>query len=246
LLGPVSAATWAVALRFVEPLQLMAATTVGQFTLPIYARKQTDAAALEALYLSGTRRSSLLLVPMFVGLGACAGPVITLFVGPQWLVAQPLMAIICLVFAVIASRQLVEITLTSLAAPHLNLVIQAVAIALSLIGFAVGAQDGLLGATIGWAMRVLPFVTLAAWFLWRRAGISLAAQAATLGPIYAASGLMALAVITLQSSLLAGQPPIVMLIGSIVAGVVVYFAAALLLDRHTRSDLAMLRARRGA
>ena len=247
LLGPVAAATWAVALRFVEPLQVMAATTLGQFTLPIYSRKQADRAALEGLFLSGSRRASLVLVPMFVGLAACAGPIITLFVGEQWLAAAPLMAVICLVFAVVASRQLVEITLTSLGAPQLNLVVQAAAILLSLVGFAIGARAGLFDATLGWSLRALPFVTVAAWFLYSRAGISLGKQCVAVAPVFAASGVMAAAVIAAQRTLLVGHGTIVTLIGSIATGVVSYLIAALLLDRHTRSDLMQLHAwRRGA
>lgn len=241
LLGPAAAGFWAVALRFVEPLQVMAATTLGQFTLPIYSRRQSDPQALQALFASGSRQSSLLLVPMFVGLGLCAYPLIALLVGEQWLAAAPLMAIICLVFAVIASRQLVEITLTSIGAPHLNLLIQLAAILLSLAGFAIGSGGGLLHATLGWALRAVPFVTLAAFFLRKRAHIPLRAQAAAIGPIFLASGVMAAAVIALQRLALGGHPALIVLIASVAVGVAVYFLMVMLLDRDARQDLKAVR-----
>lgn len=243
LQGPIAAATWNVALRFVEPLQLVAVTALGQFTLPIYARQQNDTSGMRDLFIIGTRRSSLMLVPMFVGLGACSKPVIAMFAGEQWLPAAPLMSMICLTFAVIASRQLVEITLTSLAMPHLNLLIQATAIALSLVGFAGGTSHGLWGATLGWSLRVLPFVTLAALFMRSRADVCLRKQAAAVAPIFAASGIMTAAVLLVER-LLEGYPAPVTLIAAVASGVAVYGAAIFVLDRHIWADLQALRTRR--
>jgi len=236
LLGPATAAMWNVALRFVEPLQVVAATALGQFTLPIYSRKQKDGEGLRELFIVGSRRASLVLVPMFVGLGACARPVIEVMVGEQWLPAAPLMAVICLTFAVVASRQLVEITLTSLGFPALNLMLQAVAILLSFGGFAIGTYYGLFGATLGWSLRALPFVMLGAVLIKRRAGVPLMDQVRAIAPVYAASGLMALAVIGVEY-IAGGWPPPLMLVAAIATGVVAYVPLVLLLEPHVREDI---------
>ena len=240
LLGPVAAAVWSVALRFVEPLQIVSATALGQFTLPIYSRKQNDLVGLRELFITGSRRASLVLVPMFVGLGALAPLVVGLMVGPQWLPSAPLMAVVCLVFAVISSRQMVEITLTSLALPHLNLLIQAVAILLSLGGFALGATYGLFGATLGWSLRILPFVVLAAVFMRTKADVPFAEQVAAIAPSYLASGLMAAAVIGVRM-LTSDWPAVLTLLVAIATGILIYAPIVLLLEPKVRHDFHEIR-----
>lgn len=236
LLGPVSAGVWNVALRFVEPLQIMAATLVGQLMLPIYSRNQTDLPSLRRLFLEASRRAGSVLVPMFVGLAVCAPQVVQLFVGERWADAALPMSIICIAFAVIASRQLVEIALTALGAPQLNFLVQVAALGLSLVGLIVGAKFGLIEGTLGWSLRALPFVTLAALFLRRRAGIGYRDQMLAIAPAAAASFVMATAVLCVRG---ASTPygSLVSLVIEIAVGVLVYATTLLVLDAKTRREI---------
>jgi len=117
-LGPVAAGTWSVAFRFVEPLQAVMATTIGQFCLPIFSRKQADTAAIIRYFSSGTRYLAVILVPLFLGLAICAKYVVLVFVGEKWLGAVPIMQIVCIVTMLLLLRQIAELVLTARGRPR--------------------------------------------------------------------------------------------------------------------------------
>ncbi len=246
LLGPRAAGLWGVALRFAEPVQTMAATTIGQFTLPLYARRQASMAEMRAMYAAASRRVSLLLVPTFVGMGACAPIIIELFLGDEWREAAPLMAITCIVLAIVASRQLIEIALTAGGAPHLNFIVQLAAILLSLGGTIIGARWGLLGAALGWALRALPFVTVAAVFLRQRLSLGYGLQARELAPVFLAAGVMSSAVTWVRMAAGGALPPALLLALCIITGGFAYVATILALVPAARAEISMLRARRAS
>lgn len=240
-MGPVAAGAWNVAMRFVEPLQTMAATTLGQFALPIYARQQGDRAELARAWAGGTRRAAFLLVPLFIGLGLCAEPVLDLFVGPRWTGVAPIMAIICLVMALIMARQLCEIIFTAIGTPRTNLAIQLQASLLSLGGVAIGASFGLLPAAIGWSLRALPFASTSVWWMRQRAGVGVAAQwHAVRGPFVAAA-VMAAGLLAVQMLLPDYRSPGLRLIWLIPLGGAIYAAALLAIDPVARADAGAMR-----
>jgi len=236
MMGPVAAGGWNVAMRFVEPLQTMAATTIGQLALPIYARRQTDRGGLAQAWALGSRRVAFLLVPLFIGLGACAEPVLTLFVGERWTWVAPVMAVICVVMALIMARQLCEILFTSLGLPRINLMVQVQASLLSLAGVAIGANFGLLPAAIGWSLRALPFVTSSAWLMRKRAEILLSDQARVLVGPFMAAAVMAGAIFTVEAIAPAVRSPGLRLLWLVPFGAMVYSAALLVLDGAARAD----------
>lgn len=240
MMGAVAAGGWNVAMRFVEPLQTMAATTMGQLALPIYARRQTDRDALARAWATGTRRAAFLLVPMFVGLGACAETVLVMFVGPRWAGVAPVMSIICVVMALITARQLCEIVFTSIGVPRINLIVQLEASLLSIAGVALGAAFGLLPAAIGWSLRALPFLTASAWLMRKRAGIALAEQSrAVVGPFLAAA-VMAVALIAVEAAVPHYQSAGLRLLWLIPFGIAIYTVSLLSFDRMARADAGLV------
>lgn len=239
VMGPVAAGAWNVAMRFVEPLQTMAATTISQLALPIYARRQGDRDGLARAWALGTRRAAFLLVPLFVGLGVCAEPVLMLFVGPRWIDVAPVMSIICGVMALIMARQLCEIVFTAIGVPRVNLAVQAQSSLLSLGGVAIGTAFGLLPAAIGWSLRALPFLTSSAWLMRGRAGIGLADQwRAVRGSLFAAA-IMALGMIAVEALVPVYQSAGLRLLWLIPLGCGLYVAALLALDGAARADAGM-------
>ena len=242
IMGPIAAGTWNVALRFVEPLQTLVATTLGQLALPIYARQQNDRAALSSIFLLGSRRANLVLVPMFVGLAMCARPVLVLFVGTQWIAAAPLMAIICVVMALLMARQLGEIIFTAMGVPKINLVLQTQASVLSFVGVAIGARFGIVAAALGWSTRALPFLAVAPRLLRRFAGIGIRQQVGVGAAPFLASGVMALALWALQAFVVLTLPASATLLVLVASGLAVYVAVIWLCDPTLRDDLAAIRA----
>ncbi|MEL6198359.1 MAG: oligosaccharide flippase family protein, partial [Pseudomonadota bacterium] len=233
MLGTVAAGTWNVALRLVEPFHVMTATLIGQYMVPLFSRSQADLQRIKELYLQATRLSCVVTVPMFIGLGLCAKQMILLFVGEEWLAAEQPMVVICLGFAVIASRQLIENALTSLGRPELNLGIQATAIVISVVGFIYGARYGLLEGVIGWSLRVLPFVLLGSFFLRWKAGVGIFAQVGALLPTITAVTVMSAGVLYVQRYL-DGIPSSKLLAISVSVGVLLTALTVLTTDPGLR------------
>jgi PST family polysaccharide transporter len=235
-LGPAAAGIWSVALRFVEPFQVMLSTIIGHLMLPVYSRSQDNLVQLRDLFLTATRRASYLTFPLFLGLAACSDLLIRLFLGPQWEEAVLPMVVICLTIAVISSRQLVETAMLSIGMPQANLAMQGLAILLQVAGFVVGARYGLLEATVGWSLRALPFVVLGAFYLRSRLSVGFRDQLAVLAPALAAGAAMALAVGWTQDRLAGWHPGPVLLV-VIPLGILTYGLLLLTLDGRMRDDL---------
>lgn len=235
-LGAVAAGTWSVAFRFVEPLQAVLSTTIGQFCLPIFSRQQADRAAIGRYFSSGTRYLAIVLAPVFLGLAVCAKPVVLVFVGEKWLDAVPVMQIVCVVTMILLLRYLAEIVFTALGHPKYTFYTHALASVLSILGVLGGVFAGLLPAAVGWSARVLPFLTVSALFVRNELGLSLREQLAQAGLPVGASLVMCAALYGLDR----GFPllsPLVALMTMIVAGAAIYGTIIVALDIDVRRML---------
>lgn len=236
-MGPVAAGTWSVAFRFVEPLQAVLATTVGQFCLPLFSRRQDDRDTMAHYFSQGTHYIAILLAPALLGLAVCAEKVVFLFVGEQWLAAVPVMQIVCVVTAILLIRQMAEIVLTARGRPRFTLYTHAVAGLLSIAGVGGGVAFGLLPATAGWTLRVLPFLTLNAYYIRKELGVSLSRQwAEPLGPV-AAALVMGIALFMLDAAALETIRPAVALGIMVVTGLGIYSVMLFVIDRQFRNLL---------
>lgn len=233
-LGPTGAGVWSVAFRFVEPIQALLATTIGQFCLPLFARYQSDTAIMAQYFRSTTRAIAIALVPIFLGLAVCAHRVILVFVGDQWIEAAPLMRVVCVVTMLTLLRQPAEIVLTSRGRPGYTFYTQAVAGLLSIAGVAANVGVNLMSAGLGWALRVIPFFTLNVYFVRRDLGIPARAQLSEVARPVVAGVAMALTLYSLEQTAFAGLSALSGLLAMIAAGVVVYCAAVLAIDSQAR------------
>ncbi|MBR0749946.1 oligosaccharide flippase family protein [Bradyrhizobium japonicum] len=237
-LGPIAAGTWSVAFRFVEPLQAVLATTIGQFCLPIFSRKQADAAAIGRYFSTGTRYFAVILVPLFLGLAMCANYIVLVFVGEKWLDAVPIMRIVSIVTMLLLLRQLAELVLTARGRPQYTFYTHLCGSVLSIFGVYCGGLTGLLlSAAIGWSARVLPFITLNAFFVRNELGLSLREQ-------FSQAALPVGAGVVMCGALYALEPAVSvnsqfgMLAVMICAGAAIYGIVLLSLDGEIRRMLA--------
>jgi O-antigen/teichoic acid export membrane protein len=235
-LGPVAAGTWSVAFRFVEPLQSVLATTIGQFSLPIFSRKQADTAAIRRYFSSGTRYIAVVLVPLFLGLAICAKYVVLVFVGEKWLDAVPIMQIVCIVTMLLLLRQIAELVLTARGRPRYTFYTHLCGSVLSLLGVYCGVFVGLLPAAIGWSARALPFVTLNALFVRSELGLSLREQASQAALPVGASLLMCAALYALDWAAPMSSP-LGALAMMVCAGAAIYGTIIFVLDGEIRRVL---------
>jgi O-antigen/teichoic acid export membrane protein len=233
-LGPVAAGTWSVAFRFVEPVQTVLATTIGQFSLPIFSRRQADRDTIRHYFSLGTRYTSILLVPAFLGLAVCGRHVITIFVGAKWLAAEPIMQIVCVVTMFLLVRQLAEITLISRGRPGYIFYMHLLGIGLSLVGVYFGISFGLIGAAVGWSARVLSFVTLSAVFIRNELELTIRRQISLASSCISAGLVMFVVLHFLDLRFRTPGSPLGSLMIMSIAGFVIYVGALYAVDREFR------------
>lgn len=234
VLGPIAAGTWNIAFRFVEPLYIVFATTVGQFTLPVFSRQQSNRTEVGRYFMLGTRLIAILFVPLFLGVALCAPDIIRLFVGEKWIDAVPIMRIVCLGTIVLLLRQVAEIALTSIGRPRYTFYTHALASALSLAGVTIGVFFGLVPAALGWALRIIAFLSVNAAFVRRELQFSWRQQFAGAVFPFVAGLLMCGVLFWLDRTMLASTGTLGRIAAISATGIVVYSLALIALDRQAR------------
>lgn len=241
--GPAGAAAWSVALRFVEPVQAIAATALSQLALPHYSRRAVGDPDYGRTFLTDVRCCAAILIPLFIGIGACAPELITLLVGERWHMAAPVLLIVSIVFALVAARQLSEIVLISLGAPHLSMSIQLSAMLASLAGFFVCAPLGIVAGICGWSARLVPTLILSAIFVERRIRLPAIVQAGALAPALVAAAAMLAGVWLVRASAPSHWSTLALLTALILSGAAIYLLIILTLSSATRQDIGRVAAR---
>ncbi|GJE15018.1 oligosaccharide flippase family protein [Methylobacterium longum] len=229
-LGPIAAGNWNVATRFVEPLQALLATTVGQFLLPLLARKNDESHAMQQPFLTGTHAMATVLMPSFFGLAACSPIALVVLVGEKWLEAAPIMQLVCLVNLALLIRQLAEIALTVSGRPRYTFYTHIIATSCSLIGSASGAYFGLMPSVCGWSTRAIPFLTINVIFVTKVLGISYIDQISPLWRPLTASCVMVAVILYLEHEFGSSVSSINMLLIMISAGIITYGSTLLCFD----------------
>jgi len=236
LMGAISAGVWQVGYRFIEAAYLFIGGLVNHLALTVLSRQRPQGDDLLATFREGSARAALIIAPAFTGLAVCAPQLIRVIVGAQWMAAAPLMAIVSLASMVMLLRMVCESMLATMGEPKLNFFVYLQATGLSVLGIVIGARFGLEFATLGWALRVIPFVITFAIFARRALGASFRQQLEPILTPLAACAVMAACVYTVEA-LLPHLPPQLLLAAMIATGVASYGAAAALISRTFREEV---------
>ncbi len=142
------------AAKFVPPL--------NEVAFPAYARLQNDRAALSAGFLKAVRLIMLISCPFYLGMAVTAGPLVEVVMGPKWVEASPLVAVLALAMPVMTLQILFHPALNALGLPQITLRNSIFGAILMPTVYLYAVQYGPVGLAWGWlvAFPVLLGVTI--------------------------------------------------------------------------------------
>ena len=185
---------------------------------------------------------TLIMAPLSIGLGAVGPTVARAFFPPEWTLLGPMLLLLPMMLLARPIGAVYSAYLMSIRGPRLPLQGEVVAVlGMLLLVLAFGRRDPLLAiAMVGAAFAARALVLM--WFVQKTDGVSLLAGLRAFVPIGAACVPMVAAVTGVRQALLAAgiERPLLSLGLEIVAGGVVYVAAAWLLARRPARDLIKL------
>jgi teichuronic acid exporter len=210
-------------------------TVVNDVSLPAYARLAADRSEAGKLMLETMRTHGTIGLPVFWGLASVAATAVPVIFGEQWIPAVfPLMAM-----AVVAPMRLIGSVetpaMTGIGRAMVLLQTKFIIVPVMTIALIAGAWwGGVRGVSLAWLCVFPPVYAVAFRLVLRAIGLSYARVLEVLrGPAIAA-GLMSLSVAGLQylANAQLHAPPVILLLGLIACGAVLYPAALWLADRQ--------------
>jgi O-antigen/teichoic acid export membrane protein len=217
--------------RVVDMLWGVAATAVGQVSLPMLAGLQFDPARLKRAYQASTRFSCLAIYPCFVGLASVAPDVVDLLFGHRWQPSSPYVAVLGFLVLLQAPRMAFTPLLTALGKPRDSLVGLIAELIFMLIAVWFSRVPTLAWAIGIWAASETVLFLVSGWVLRRVTGYSVLEQFdGVLKPLLA-SLLMAAVVTEIGMRLPVELGPILRLAVLVPLGAVMFTGAIFLLDR---------------
>lgn len=96
LFGTAALGYFAVAMRIMQLVRYLVSSAVYYVGLSAFSRLSHDRAALARAFLQSMRISTLIGVPIGVGMAAVSGPLIVLLSGPRWVASGPILAVMAL------------------------------------------------------------------------------------------------------------------------------------------------------
>ncbi|WP_162306048.1 lipopolysaccharide biosynthesis protein [Oleisolibacter albus] len=199
ILGTTAVGYLTVAMRVVDTARGLLGSALHQLALPLFARRQSDRAALVRGFREATELAALVTQPLFAGLFALAPEVVAVCLGSVWEPSVPLIRVLCVVAMVQLLRQFGTVALTAVGRPGLLAWQNVLGLAVSLGLLLLAGPYGALAAMLAWAARFVAVVPFNALVVSRVAGIPVSDQMLpALLPVLA-SGLMAAALMAARA-----------------------------------------------
>lgn len=215
---------------------------VTQVAFPAVSRIQHDKARVRQNMLRALRYGNMLFLPVFWGMAWVGEDAIVVLLGPEWALAVIPFQLTCLVLPLKALSTLLPPALFGMGRGMVNVFNQAVGLVVMSIGFAVGAQWGIVGLAYAWLL-VYPLVFLVTGTTALPVvGITWTDVLDACRSSLVAALLMSIAVLLVQGWLGGVNAPI-RLVLSILAGVVTYTGVMFVTDRPMIGELRSLAGR---
>lgn len=223
------------AAKFVPPL--------NEVAFPAYARLQNDRAALSAGFLKAVRLIMLISCPFYLGMAVTAGPLVEVVMGPKWIEAAPLVAVLSLAMPVMTLQILFHPALNALGLPQITLRNSIFGAVLMPTVYIYAVQYGSVGLAWGW---LVSFPILLAFTIYQaksRVGFTLAGLAAAVLPGLSAALAMG-AIVWLVDQMLMPLPVLAQLAILVLTGASAYTGLLWLGARDTFMEVVNLVTRR--
>jgi PST family polysaccharide transporter len=153
-IGPQALGFYATAYQVVQIPEFAFGASVRTAAMPAIAHAQDRNQAM-GIYLKGLRTVSLLATPLVIGCSLKAEALVRLVLGPAWLPAAPLIAILAPLGLIHAYFQLNTAALIGLGAARTQLKLSVLTSVLGLAGIAAGFHWGAKGVATGYALAML-------------------------------------------------------------------------------------------
>jgi O-antigen/teichoic acid export membrane protein len=228
-----------VAQRVVDTMHDMLAGAIYNLALPTFARRQDDRRSLARAYRAATELSGLLIAPIFGGIAICAGPILVLFAGEQWLPAVPVIQVLAIGALIEIPFLLADAAITGVGRPGYMFAISLISLGFILVAFAIFPPASVFVAAALWASRILICAPVVTSMLRRLIGLTAGDLVRDSWAPLVATTVMAASVWLLDSHVLEGVPPWAVLLVEIPAGALVYWSVVALVNRDLFRRLQM-------
>lgn len=221
--------------KFLPPL--------NEVAFPAYGELANAGQPLAPAFLKSARLVMLIAAPLYIGLSLTAAPLVATLFGPKWHEMVPIVAGLALVMPATALQIVCSPATNALGLPRIYLRTSLCGAVLMPLCFVIGVQFGTQGLVHSWqiAAPVLLAVTLA--LTLPAVGARGRDLATALGPVAAACGIMALAVLAVRSVSGGLTPPAELALLVATGGAAYAGAMGLLWPQIVRETWAMLRKR---
>lgn len=238
-LGPAQLGVYSVAFRFLTIMLDVGVGTVATVALPTFARLQHDVDRLRTAYLTATRLSAVVALPMFLFMVVGAGEVIQVFFGAKWEASIPVTRVLAMIGVANTLANFNGTVLTALGRPDIVLRYLTISAVANVLAVAIAVQWGILA--VAWSLVVrtwLFMLPLSIFYLTRHLAFGIGEYLRGYVPTLTASVALMCFGLTVHMKLIsvmgAGPRLAVMVLG----GVIVYVAVLGLLDRGLLRQLA--------
>lgn len=231
------------ALRLVEESCGLVITTLRRVTITSFAAAKRSGVDMKPLFVRGTNVIAYATAPLFLGGAAVASDAVELLFGPQWLGAVPALQLMLCMWVLRSTRMLVNAIMVVDGRQRALVGFGLIGLAATTITFAGSLPFGERWTTLSYAATLFGVVFGGTAFA-RQSGIGFGAQVrAGLTPILLAITMWC-AVAVLRTGPLAGLPPALRLGAEVIAGLGIFLALALIVDRSGLARLRRLALRR--
>jgi PST family polysaccharide transporter len=222
------------AFRLTVTPQVVLNTAIGNVGLPLLARHQGDREELAEAFQSFSHFVAIGLTPIFLGLAACADTLVDVLLGERWAASAGAVRLMAIAAALYLLRLPSSMLLRALGRVRYSVANAVMHLVVTLSLMALLRPHSPLLASLLWCAPLAPLLPATLYVVRRETGLSYAAQLAVVLPPVIAATAMALCAAALSRLQALGAPAPVALAAQIVAGVAIYAALLLLLDRRAR------------
>jgi PST family polysaccharide transporter len=237
-LGPALLGVYSVAFRGLLVMLDISIKTVSTVALPTFSRLQDDVVRLRTAYLTATRLSAAVALPMFLFMVVAAGEVIQVAFGPKWEASIPVMRILALIGVANTLTNFNGTVLTALGRPDIVFRFQSLGGVANVLGVAIAVHWGILAVAVALVARTwFIFLPLSVYYLLQQLDFSLRQYFGEYLAAFLASLLAMLLALGVHIGLSTSMGPAARLVIMLAGGALAYVAALAVIDRSLLRQL---------
>ncbi|UIJ46215.1 lipopolysaccharide biosynthesis protein [Sphingomonas cannabina] len=217
---------------------------LNEVAFSAYARIQHDRESVARAFLTGARLVMVVAMPFYMGLAAVADPLVHVVLGPKWLEAGRIVALLALAMPFMTLQVLFAPASDACGKPAISARNSATGAVVLPVAFLIGIQWGVTGIAVAWIAAYPFYLAISAWRTLPVIGVTLSALVRAITPPVLAALMMAVAV-TLVDRALPPLAPLPHLTTLIAIGGIAYIGSLLAFARAAVTEAIGLIRRRG-